>query len=76
MIVVVLEAMPYFLVVIWCLGALENLVECKVVADATAELIWIQVLLRELRILQSHLSSLWCDNIGDTYLVANPIFHR
>jgi hypothetical protein len=49
--------------------------EYKAVADATAELIWIQVLLRELGIDQSRSPTLWCDNIGATYLAANPIFH-
>ena len=50
--------------------------EYKAVADATAKLIWIQVLLRELGISQAQVPSLWCDNIGATYLYANPIFHR
>jgi hypothetical protein len=48
--------------------------EYKVVANATAEVIWIQVLLRELGISQLRPPSLWCDNIGATYLSANPIF--
>ena len=37
---------------------------------------WSQVLLRELGISLSQSPSLWCDNIGATYLTANPIFHR
>jgi hypothetical protein len=40
------------------------------------ELIWIQVLLRELGIHQPRPLTLWCDNIGATYLTANPIFYR
>jgi hypothetical protein len=40
------------------------------------EFIWIQVLLRELGITQTRPPSLWCNNIGATYLAANPIFHR
>jgi hypothetical protein len=50
--------------------------EYKALADATAELIWIQVLLRKLGISHLRPPSLWCDNIGVTYLFANPIFHR
>jgi hypothetical protein len=49
--------------------------EYKEVANATAELIWIQVLLRELGIHQSRPPNLWCDNVGAMYLMANPIFH-
>jgi hypothetical protein len=50
--------------------------EYKAVTNATAEIIWIQVLLHELKISQDRSPSLWCDNIGATYLSANPIFHR
>jgi hypothetical protein len=50
--------------------------EYKALDDATAEIIWIQVLLRELGISLHKPPSLWCDNIGATYLTANPIFHR
>lgn len=50
--------------------------EYKSIADATAELIWIRVLLKELGISLPRSPSLWCDNLGATYLCANPIFHR
>jgi hypothetical protein len=49
--------------------------EYKAVADATVELICIQVLLRELGISQVRPPTLWCDNIDATYLSANLIFH-
>lgn len=50
--------------------------EYKAIADGTAELIWLQVLLRELGISSSRAAVMWCDNIGATYLCANPVFHR
>jgi hypothetical protein len=50
--------------------------EYKAIADATAKLIWIQVLLRELGIQQDCPPTLWCDNLRATYLSVNPIFHR
>jgi hypothetical protein len=49
--------------------------EYKTVANATAEIIWVQSLLRELRVSQSRPSILCCDNIGATYLSSNPVFH-
>jgi histone deacetylase 1/2 len=49
--------------------------EYKALANATAEMIWIEALLAELGVKLKEKSSLWCDNLGATYLSANPIFH-
>ena len=49
--------------------------EYKSLANATAEVMWIETLLDELGIPRSHVSCLWCDNLGATYLSANPVFH-
>jgi hypothetical protein len=44
-------------------------------ANATAEMIWIEALLRELGVQLKEKPCLWCDNLGATYLSANPVFH-
>ena len=49
--------------------------EYKAMANATAEIIWIQSLLQELGVQSPPVARLWCDNIGATYLSANPMFH-
>ena len=49
--------------------------EYKSVANAIAEIIWVESLLHELGIKQLRISCLWCDNLGATYLSANPVFH-
>ncbi|GJW68107.1 putative RNA-directed DNA polymerase [Tanacetum coccineum] len=49
--------------------------EYKALADTVAELTWLQALLNELGIRSSSTPILWCDNLGATYLSANPIFH-
>ena len=49
--------------------------EYKALANATAEIIWVQNLLTELGVSHPRAASLWCDNLGATYLSANPIFH-
>jgi hypothetical protein len=41
----------------------------------TAEMMWVQQLLIELQIPHSPVARSWCDNIGATYLSANPVFH-
>ncbi|KAK1650639.1 hypothetical protein QYE76_068444 [Lolium multiflorum] len=49
--------------------------EYKALANGTAEAIWVQSLLRELHVPQYRPPVLWCDNLGATYLTANPVFH-
>ena len=49
--------------------------EYKSLANATAELIWVQALLDELGVSQHSPLVLWCDNIGATFLSSNPVFH-
>jgi hypothetical protein len=49
--------------------------EYKALANATAEMMWIQRLLVELKIPHPAAARLWCDNLGAKYLTANPVFH-
>jgi histone deacetylase 1/2 len=49
--------------------------EYRAMANATAEIIWVQLLLRELGTRSPPPARLWCDNIGAIYLSANPVFH-
>jgi histone deacetylase 1/2 len=49
--------------------------EYKALANATAELIWVEALLTKLGVKLKVKPSLWCDNLGATYLSANPVFH-
>ncbi|XP_047065112.1 putative disease resistance protein At1g50180 [Lolium rigidum] len=49
--------------------------EYKAIVAATTELIWVENLLKELGIKLRQRPCLWCDNLGATYLSANPVFH-
>jgi hypothetical protein len=49
--------------------------EYKALANATVELMWVQTLLKELRVPSPSSARIWCDKICATYLTANPVFH-
>jgi hypothetical protein len=49
--------------------------EYKALANATAEIMWIQTLLYELKISSPSTTKIWCDNMGAKYLSSNPVFH-
>ena len=49
--------------------------EYRSLVTTTAELLWLQSLLRELGFFLPRPPVLWCDNIGATYLTTNPAFH-
>ena len=49
--------------------------EYKALANGAAEAIWVESLLKELGVSQQRTTILWCDNLGATYLTANPVFH-
>jgi hypothetical protein len=47
----------------------------KSLANIVAELSWILSLYSELGLKLTQSPTLWCDNIGATYLTSNPVFH-
>jgi Reverse transcriptase (RNA-dependent DNA polymerase) len=49
--------------------------EYRSLALTCAEILWIQYLLQELHIILPSPPTLWCDNLGATFLAANPMFH-
>jgi hypothetical protein len=49
--------------------------EYKSLANAMTEGMWVRSLLQELYVSSLRTARLWCDNIGTTYLLANPVFH-
>ncbi|GKC47574.1 RNA-directed DNA polymerase, eukaryota, partial [Tanacetum coccineum] len=59
----------------WTVSRSSTESEYKALADTVAELTWLESLLQELRVPVKSIPILWCDNLGATYLSANPIFH-
>ncbi|XP_040996025.1 uncharacterized mitochondrial protein AtMg00810-like [Juglans microcarpa x Juglans regia] len=49
--------------------------EYKSLANTTAELIWLQTLIKELGFTLFKPPVLWCDNMGTTYLTSNHVHH-
>ncbi|KAI3526642.1 hypothetical protein L1887_05902 [Cichorium endivia] len=49
--------------------------EYKALANASAEVSWVQNLLTDLGVTTTSLPKLFCDNTGATYLCANPVYH-
>lgn len=49
--------------------------EYKAIANTTCELLWIQFLLKKLGIFSPNPPTLWCDNLGVTYLSVNPVLY-
>lgn len=49
--------------------------EYRSIANAASEVEWVQSILRELHVSLSSIPVIYSDNIGATYLCANPVFH-
>lgn len=49
--------------------------EYRAVTNTLAELVWLPSNMKEIGIPYFILTHLWCDNVGETYLSSNPIFH-
>ncbi|XP_019191498.1 PREDICTED: uncharacterized protein LOC109186038 [Ipomoea nil] len=49
--------------------------EYKALTDVSIEVTWVVSLLQELGLHSGQPATLWCDNLGVTYLCANPVFH-
>jgi hypothetical protein len=49
--------------------------EYRSLAVTASELVWISSLLRELQFPMNQAPTLWCDNLGATFLASNPVYH-
>lgn len=50
--------------------------EYRAVATSVSEINWITTLLHELQVKPSHTLTAFSDNIGTTYICANPVLHN
>ncbi|XP_062088456.1 uncharacterized mitochondrial protein AtMg00810-like [Humulus lupulus] len=49
--------------------------EYRSLANTTVELVWIQSLLAELQVPQTHTPTIWCDNKSTVLMSQNPVLH-
>ena len=49
--------------------------EYRALATTAAEVYWLRILFKELRLFLYHIPVLWCDNASAIALSANPVFH-
>ncbi|PNY01136.1 hypothetical protein L195_g024424, partial [Trifolium pratense] len=49
--------------------------EYRALASASAEVLWLSSLLSELHVNLPTIPTIYCDNLGATYLTVNPVFH-
>jgi hypothetical protein len=49
--------------------------EYRSLALCCQEVMWLENLLKEIKVLQNRIPTLLCDNIGATFLASNPQFH-
>lgn len=49
--------------------------EYKTIANATGILMRVKSLLQKVKVSCPPAARIWCDNVGATYITANPIFH-
>ncbi|CAN1330795.1 Retrovirus-related Pol polyprotein from transposon RE2 [Linum perenne] len=49
--------------------------EYRALATAASEVLWLTSLLKEVGCPLSTAPTIWCDNVGATYLTKNPVFH-
>jgi Reverse transcriptase (RNA-dependent DNA polymerase) len=49
--------------------------EYRSLALTCTEVMWLEYLLKEIQVSLQQTPTLWCDNIGATFLASNPMFH-